>query len=88
MQIILSAVSCVPLKKLWNPWLPGHCINLKNFYIGVAIINICTDTAMLLMPCPYVWQLHMNKERKIAVVGTFLVGGLSVFQLPPSKHPF
>ena len=54
----------------------SNCIDLIKFYGWSAIPNILTDVAILLLPIRKVWNLQMTAERKLAVLGMFLIGGL------------
>lgn len=35
---------CTPIKKLWQPTIPGHCVDITKFFIGGGSINVILDT--------------------------------------------
>ncbi|CRG88293.1 hypothetical protein PISL3812_05322 [Talaromyces islandicus] len=70
---------CVPVQKLWYPQLPGHCINQVGTWIANAASTIATDLAILILPIPQIWKLHLGKVEKIALTVTFSLGFFVVF---------
>ena len=61
---------------MWNPFVLGRCINIHSFFIGIAVPNIITDIALLVMPLPYMWRLQVTLPKKIALMFVFILGGL------------
>lgn len=70
---------CVPVQKLWYPQLPGHCINQVGTWIANATSTIVTDLAILILPIPQVWTLHLKRSEKIALTIIFSLGFFVVF---------
>ncbi|KAJ6107645.1 hypothetical protein N7523_008968 [Penicillium sp. IBT 18751x] len=70
---------CVPVQKIWNPQLPGRCINQVSTWIANAVSTIATDIAILLLPIPQVWKLQLRTSEKIAVLIAFGLGFFVVF---------
>jgi hypothetical protein len=31
---------CSPREKIWNPHLPGHCINIEAYFVATSVFNI------------------------------------------------
>lgn len=75
-MLAVSLFQCTPLEKLWNPTLPGHCINFLGAIIGNAVPNIVTDILILALPMPLLWHLQTGYLQKIMLSGVFLLGGL------------
>lgn len=75
-KILVTAFQCVPVSGLWNPNIPTKCINGKQFFLGSLIPDISIDVALLSLPVPYIWRLHRTTSQKIALAGTFMLGGL------------
>lgn len=76
--IFLQFFTCVPLAFYWNKAIPnGHCIN-SNYvaYFGTSPLDILTNIAILVLPIPYLWNLQMERARKIAIIGIFVLGSL------------
>ena len=67
--LLCAAVYCIPLQEVWNPTLPGHCIDVGAFYYGVQIPSIVTD--ILLLICP-LYEIHRaglkNRQHLLAAV--------------------
>ncbi|KAH8602063.1 hypothetical protein B0O99DRAFT_680211 [Bisporella sp. PMI_857] len=77
--LVPSIFQCTPIKKAWLPTLPyGNCINLKAWFIGSAAPNILTDIAILMLPIPQIWKLHMSVSKKISITIVFLLGSFVV----------
>lgn len=69
---------CVPVQKLWNPSLPGRCINQVGTWIANAASTILTDLMILLLPVPQVWKLQLRLSEKLALTFAFGLGFLYV----------
>lgn len=67
---------CVPVAKVWNPALPGRCINQVGTWIANAASTLLTDIIILLMPVPQVWGLQLSKREKIGIIAAFGLGSL------------
>ncbi|KAG5986615.1 hypothetical protein E4U52_008404 [Claviceps spartinae] len=70
---------CVPVQKLWQPQLPGHCINQVGTWIANASSTILTDLLILIMPMPQIWTLQLRKAEKIGLTMAFGLGFFVVF---------
>ena len=64
---------------VWDKTLNPRCSvdNIALLY-GVAIPNIVTDIALLVLPLPYIIGLHASIARRTALSGIFLFSGLCV----------
>ncbi|KAL8788355.1 MAG: hypothetical protein Q9213_001752 [Squamulea squamosa] len=70
------AFQCTPVAFLWDRTIPGgHCINFTALARFTNIANMVTDILILIMPIPIVWNLHLDRSKKIGVCGLFLLGG-------------
>ena len=56
----------------------GKCIDPVKFNNAACTSTIVLDVAILTMPWPVLWRLQMSAQRKIAVTGIFLLGGVLV----------
>jgi hypothetical protein len=73
----IALFQCHPISAAWEPTLSGSvCLDTKKYFLGAAVPNIVTDLVMVLMPVPYVLTLRMPTDHRIAVIGTFFLGGL------------
>ncbi|RAK99578.1 uncharacterized protein BO80DRAFT_119173 [Aspergillus ibericus CBS 121593] len=75
---LIGTVTCIPLQKLWDPSIPGGCINLAKFYYGLQIPNIVTDAVILVLPMKHVWELQVPRSQKVMLTGIFLLGALTL----------
>ncbi|KAI9805828.1 MAG: hypothetical protein M1825_000442 [Sarcosagium campestre] len=67
-------LQCRPLAHLWNPKIPGSCVNINAAFIGTAVGNIVVDVAMVILPMPLVWKLKITKLERLAICGIFALG--------------
>ncbi|KAL8801732.1 MAG: hypothetical protein Q9182_004271 [Xanthomendoza sp. 2 TL-2023] len=72
--IVGSVLQCTPIAYSWDKTTPGRCINEVDFARYMAIPNVITGFAMLILPLPMVWRLKINVPQKIALTVTFLHG--------------
>ncbi|KAI1332857.1 hypothetical protein F5Y16DRAFT_128603 [Xylariaceae sp. FL0255] len=72
--------ACRPFSANWaSPAVQAtHCINKEPIFVWGTLPNVLTDTAMLIMPLPIIWKLHMATNFKIALTVTFLIGSLGL----------
>lgn len=69
---------CVPVQKLWYPYLEGRCINQVGTWISNAVSTIVTDLIILCLPIPQVWSLQLRRSEKMALTLAFGLGFLYV----------
>ena len=67
---------CRPIRAAWDTKVEGHCINLVAPYVILGSFNALTDIIALCLPMPFLWRLHVDKVRKVQLIGTFSVGTL------------
>lgn len=86
--LISVLLQCIPLRKVWEPWTEGTCINLFLTQLVVSIPNIITDIAILALPIPHVWRLQTNLTQRILLCAIFLLGSFVVFTSIYRFHVF
>ena len=79
--VITTIFSCKPVHASWDFIIPSVCINKHAFLIGRGVPNIVADIIILYFPMREVWRLQLALKGKIAVLGLFLLGGLSVSRM-------
>lgn len=62
---------CNPRAKIYNPKLPGTCVNISLLLDISGAFNTLTDFIMLLLPVKAVWKVNMKIQKKIIVVLAF-----------------
>lgn len=70
----LIIFACQPIKKFWEPWIGGRCLNFKRLYIYTACINSVSDLSLLIASQRVIWNLQMSFKRRIAVSAIFFAG--------------
>lgn len=73
---LVFIMPCFPIKRFWDPTVPGRCIDLPMVLMASAFINIFSDISILILPIFKVWQLQLTRKRKLgfsAVFGTGLL---------------
>jgi hypothetical protein len=80
---LVTLLQCQPTYAWWARFDPDNplpkteyaCnINPTKFFYGNAIPTIVTDILMLILPVPYIWNLKLPRQQKMAVIGVFVVG--------------
>ncbi|KAF2119247.1 hypothetical protein BDV96DRAFT_642284 [Lophiotrema nucula] len=54
-----------------------YCVDTLAVGYSHAISDFITDALIILIPIPFIWQLHLPTGRKLAVCGVFLLGILA-----------
>ena len=70
----IEIFACKPRAKVWNPLLPGHCVNLPAENVAAATVNSVSDITILILPQPVIWRLQMYTRRMIETSIVFTVG--------------
>ncbi|KAI0159776.1 hypothetical protein GGR57DRAFT_458656 [Xylariaceae sp. FL1272] len=66
--------ACVPRNKIWNSTVNGHCIDVRASVLATSVINVVSDTTILITPLVAVWQLHLRTKSKLGISVVFAVG--------------
>lgn len=75
-EAFLSVFQCTPVNKAWDLEVEGSCVNILLAACIPGSINVVSDVITVLLPLPLIWNLHMERNRKIQLVGIFLLSGL------------
>ncbi|KAI0398286.1 hypothetical protein F5Y17DRAFT_411758 [Xylariaceae sp. FL0594] len=65
---------CNPREKIWNPSVPGTCLEIKNILNASGGFNAATDHLILLLPIHAVRKLQMPTSKRVFVVLAFTFG--------------
>lgn len=76
----VGLAACRPFEAQWAATAvqAEKCINKEKLYVWSTFPNIVTDVVLLVLPLPIIWKLHTSRQLKIALSGTFLLGGMLV----------
>jgi hypothetical protein len=73
--LLIAGLICRPFAMNWNPTIPGgHCGNYVLAFTITGIINLVTDTVVLVLPLPYLYRLPLPTYKKVVLLGVFSVG--------------
>lgn len=78
---IATICECNPPSTVWSPNRKAfltNCIKTVEMLLGFAWSDVFTDVLILALPIPMVLRLQLTMRRKIALLGVFLLGGLTV----------
>jgi len=76
-ETLAAVFLCIPVNAWWNKTISGaKCMQLRDFDLGFAIVNITFDFVILLLPVTMVWRLQMTTVQRVALTLVFLLGGL------------
>lgn len=76
--ILTVAVICRPIEKDWYPLIPGECGNRLGEEIAAATGVLTFDSALVILPMPVLWNLHMTLHKKLVISIMFSVGFMYV----------
>jgi hypothetical protein len=72
--MLVQIMTCLPREKIWDPLIPGRCVDLAAVFISGAVINVVSDFTILILPLANVWSLQIQRKRRIGLTAIFLVG--------------
>ncbi|KAL4794508.1 hypothetical protein BDV19DRAFT_379431 [Aspergillus venezuelensis] len=78
--LIFILTNCIPIEAAWEPELleqGGHCkpgYVLTNAYYACTAVNIVTDWVTAAMPVFLLWNVQLDRNSKIAVMGLMSLG--------------
>ncbi|KAI0970427.1 hypothetical protein F4678DRAFT_436795 [Xylaria arbuscula] len=84
--VILTGVSftiagifqCSPIASAWNANIHGTCFNQAALFYANGGFNIAQDSILYVLPTPILWKMNLPLKQRIALIGVFIVGGLTI----------
>lgn len=70
----VSLVPCLPLKKAWDPTVPGGCYEPLTYVLGNVSVVLITDALVLLIPTWMIYDLQMPLRKKIITIAFLSLG--------------
>ncbi|KAI8630506.1 hypothetical protein F5Y19DRAFT_48267 [Xylariaceae sp. FL1651] len=74
---IAHGLQCIPVEKIWDSTVPGHCLDTVLLYLIGSIVDVVVDFLILLLPIPAIFKLQMPMPKKLSVLIIFIIGGLT-----------
>ena len=68
--------SCYPVNGYWDKSVTAKCANEATISFAITGAELGTNVLMLILPIPWLWDLHLPTPKKIALGGIFLLGSL------------
>jgi hypothetical protein len=62
------------MHKSWEPQTDGSCLRNVPTFEGLAIVTIVFDVIIFFLPIPFLWKIQINRRRKVALIGVFMLG--------------
>ncbi|KAJ5753264.1 hypothetical protein N7520_010181 [Penicillium odoratum] len=77
---LVTVFHCVPIASNWNStaYPDAKCMNFANFVTGTASVSIFTDVLALILPTWIVYELQMQWNQKLMLIGILSFGLLTV----------
>jgi hypothetical protein len=72
--MLVRIFSCVPREKIWNPEVPGTCVNSDGAILSSSAVNVIVDGILLAVPVVKTIKLQMAIQTKLAVLSVFGTG--------------
>ncbi|KAM0798209.1 hypothetical protein BDR22DRAFT_399277 [Usnea florida] len=73
--VILSAFfMCRPLAYNWDQSIKGVCGDSRASLLAQAVMNLCIDISVVIIPIPVLWGLQMQLAKKLGIYFMFSVG--------------
>ncbi|KAJ5811861.1 hypothetical protein N7474_008162, partial [Penicillium riverlandense] len=79
--VVTAGFQCQPYDYFWkqytDPTAEGSCVDIYAFFISNAALSVLTDFLILICPISMVLRLQMPMNRKLTVLGIFLLAGFA-----------
>ncbi|KAK8169630.1 hypothetical protein IWX90DRAFT_184693 [Phyllosticta citrichinensis] len=70
--------ACNPVHKFWNQSVSGTCINYMAIWYMHAGMSILSDILIIITPLPIIFNMNLEKKKKISLAVTFAIGGFGL----------
>ena len=75
---ITLIAQCVPREKIWNPGVPGICVDNNAQLIASGSFNFALDILIFTLPIYAILRLKLALKRKLGICAIFATGLLYV----------
>ena len=73
-SLLFAVFQCNPVRKQFEPDLPGHCVAITTLWLSGAIPSVIVDFVLLVLPLPMLWRLKMKRSSRILIMAVFASG--------------
>ncbi|KAJ5296753.1 WD40-repeat-containing domain protein [Penicillium atrosanguineum] len=80
-MVISGFVFCVPIHTFWSGHIlaaEAHCLPVGPVWYANAAMQIFSDVAILILPMPLLWKLHLPLRQRAGIMIVFGVGILVI----------
>lgn len=72
---VLACLQCQPTRGFWDRELFAKCdLDIRATYLGLGIVTIVTDIALVALPTYICWRLSLSNTKKWLLSGVFITG--------------
>lgn len=72
--LFLWVTMCKPSSMASNKKEPRTCLKRGGLFEAHSIFGLCINLAIIILPMPTIWGLHMPIRRRLLVMGVFAIG--------------
>lgn len=72
--VLVAIFQCRPVRKTWEPQVPGWCIDMDAFGYFNSIFMLVNDVVLYAMPVIFTWNLKLRRPHRIAINCLFALG--------------
>ncbi|KAH7153347.1 hypothetical protein EDB81DRAFT_791224 [Dactylonectria macrodidyma] len=76
--ISLPFTICTPAESASAAGAPQKCVDGFKAYVALAVLDILSEVAIVLLPMKLVYDLQMNRAHKLALLGVFGAGFVTI----------
>lgn len=71
---ITKILECIPRARIWDPSVPGSCIDTYMLLNVSGVFNTVSDFIIVMLPLGRVWTMKLKLKHKACVVFAFTFG--------------
>ena len=75
---IAGIFQCDPVARAWDANIDGTCFDQPALFFANGGLNIAEDLVLYILPTRVLWGMNLPLKQRIALVGIFVVGGLTI----------
>ncbi|KAI2625783.1 hypothetical protein GGR54DRAFT_592894 [Hypoxylon sp. NC1633] len=72
--LIVQFNLCRPIAKIWDPTIPGQCLDVVKLYTVSSALTIIFDFAVMFLPFPVLIKTKIPTRKKFILLGLFALG--------------